>query len=100
MTHVPVCRVTRRALAFGAGLVAAVCLFSGAVAIAETGSTTGTTAADPPLSVSIEPGADYSTAVLELGFYGVANAGGDPYFSAGAAATREQLAVYVARSVG
>ncbi len=100
MTHVPVCRVTRRALAFGAGLVVAACLFGGAVALAETGSTTATTAADPELSVSIEPGDDYSAAVLELGFYGIANAGADPYFSAGAAATREQLAVYLARAVG
>ena len=95
-----VCRVTRRAFAFGAGLCVAAGVFAGAQALAATGSTATTAAAaDTQISLAIEPEAGYHDAVMQLAMLAISNRGGDPYFAASDVVTREQLAVYLARAL-
>ncbi len=82
-----VCRVTGRALAFGAGLCLAAGVFAGAQALAETGSTTTTAAADTQVSLAIEPESGYQDAVLQLAVRAISNRPGDPYFAPSDAVT-------------
>ncbi len=97
-------RVTRRALASGAGLCVAAAVFFGALtgaqAVAATSSTSTTLAAvDTEVSLAIEPESGYEQAVLQLAMRAITNRSGDPYFAATDIVTREQLAVYLARAL-
>lgn len=95
-------RVVKRAVAAGAGCLAAVMLMAGAQAWAETGSndsTTSTTAVHTVASLAIMPAGDFQDVIGSLSTNGVIAAAEDPTIDPGSIATREQLAVYLARAL-
>jgi N-acetylmuramoyl-L-alanine amidase len=92
--------VTRRALGFGMGVLAAAAFFGGAQAWAQAGSSA--TTAKPvvaPATLTIMVDTDYQQAVLDLALRGISNRTEDPYFSRSSVVTRVQMAVYLARTL-
>jgi N-acetylmuramoyl-L-alanine amidase len=99
MKHGFVGRVTLRALSFGAGVLLAAA-FSGGAAWAQAGAST-TTIQSPvaPAELSIVAGIDYQQAVLDLGSKSITRGAEDPTLAGSSVVTREQMAVYLARSL-
>jgi hypothetical protein len=85
------CRARGHLVALGIGVSIAVVFFTGAQAQAET------VVAQP--SPAFEPEAGYHDAVMELALRAITNRMEDPYFSSSAMATRDQMAVYLARAL-